>query len=220
MNLLKQTTGQLALAHPLAIQTLKTMNIDYLNNPHQRLEEALANIHGDIIQMNQQLIQHQCYASEQDDMSLAQYSVSELIDYILWRYHQWHRAQLDALIELLDDTMSLHEDQRILHREIRQFIYDQKTDLSQHMQKEETILFPMMQQKAAIPTPGPIQVMMREHETHQAQFPMIDQFIHQLNQQYSGQLINRILAHQLNKFKHDLNTHIHIENEILFPQFQ
>ncbi|ODC04338.1 hypothetical protein BFW38_13155 [Terasakiispira papahanaumokuakeensis] len=219
MNLLKQTTGQLALHHPLATQTLKQMNIDYLNNPHQKLEEAFTSTEDDMIRMSQQLIQNQCYASEQDDSNLKEYSTSQLIDYILWRYHQWHRAQLNALVELLDDTPSQHDDQQRLQSEIRAFIHAQTLDLEQHMQKEEAILFPMMQQNSAIPKPGPIQVMMREHEIHQSQFPIIDQFICRLNQTPHQALINRILVHQLNKFKVDLSIHIHIENNILFPRF-
>lgn len=143
-------------------------------------------------------------------------SNQEIIDYILQRYHETHKKQLAELQKLAIQVEVTHADHPLCPVGLVQHLANMEAELLLHMQKEESILFPLLAKGFNPVVNAPIQVMRSEHEKH----------LEQINRIY--QLTNSVIPHDdacdtwralylgLQEFISDLNLHIHIENNVLF----
>ncbi len=157
------------------------------------------------------------YAAVQDT-DWQQQSNQALIEHILTRYHQEHRQQLQRLIELAERVESVHRSDANCPIGLTQHLRMMQTELDQHMQKEELILFPMLASGHAPMASGPISVMMAEHQDHLHAIATIYQLTHDLKLPDNGCNSWGNLYQQLAVFIEDINTHMHLENDILFAR--
>jgi len=104
-------------------------------------------------------------------------------------------------------------------------------NLLQHMQKEEMILFPWVKQmllnkvsKTEIPEahPGsvqsPISVMKQEHEAEGDRFEQLSLLTNNYAIPEDACNSYAYAFQKLKEFEQDLHRHIHLENNILFPE--
>ncbi|GKX52942.1 hypothetical protein SOASR029_32510 [Budvicia aquatica] len=87
-----------------------------------------------------------------------------MIPYIIQRFHQRHREQLPELILLAEKVERVHAAKPTCPKGLAAQLNTIYQDLSQHMMKEEQILFPMIQQGMGAQASGPIRVMEMEHD--------------------------------------------------------
>jgi regulator of cell morphogenesis and NO signaling len=111
-------------------------------------------------------------------------------------------------------------------------LYNEVADeLAHHLEKEEIILFPYVNQLAAakrnsvkIQAPhfgsvnNPITMMEAEHEFAGDHFHEIATLSDQYTAPPEACNTYRVLYAKLKEFEDDLHTHIHLENNILFPK--
>ena len=69
-----------------------------------------------------------------------------LIDYILTRFHDRHRAELPELIALADKVERVHADAADVPHGLAAVLRRVAGELESHMQKEELVLFPAIRQ--------------------------------------------------------------------------
>src|SRR5699024_6871255 len=102
-------------------------------------------------------------------------------------------------------------------------------DLLSHLIKEDTILFPfiykMLENDEAAKDSAcfgsiemPISVMMHEHDQEGARFRKIAQLTAGYTIPADACQSYRAMMKQLQKFEQDLHEHIHIENNMIFPE--
>ena len=87
-----------------------------------------------------------------------------MIDYILPRFHQRHREQLAELVLMAEKVERVHGDKPSCPRGLAKQLNRIRTDLENHMMKEEQILFPLIKQGMGPQAAGPISVMEHEHD--------------------------------------------------------
>nr|WP_136251592.1 hemerythrin domain-containing protein [Ningiella ruwaisensis] len=147
---------------------------------------------------------------------------ASLISHILERYHEVHRYQLEALIPLAQRVEQVHADEDLVPSGLATHLQKMQFELEQHMQKEEQILFPMLQQAfAPLPTRmigGPIHVMRLEHNDHQDEIAQLMTLAHHFKLPEDACGTWQELNAKLQAFIEDLQTHIQIENDVLFPR--
>ncbi len=91
------------------------------------------------------------------------------------------------------------------------------TELDMHMQKEEMVLFPLMEQGGHPMIAHPIAAMRAEHKDAGEQLRLLEP--------YTGPAPEgacptwKALHAGIAKFADDLMNHIHLENNVLFPAF-
>lgn len=141
-----------------------------------------------------------------------------LIEHILTRYHQVHREQLVELIRLADRVETVHGNHQLCPNGLADHLVSVKQELEQHMQKEESILFPMLSNGQSPMVSGPISVMMSDHESHIESIDRIYALTHDLSLHPEACNTWRALYLGLQEFISDINMHIHIENNILFAR--
>ncbi|NLA49168.1 MAG: iron-sulfur cluster repair di-iron protein, partial [Bacteroidales bacterium] len=99
-----------------------------------------------------------------------------------------------------------------------------------HMNKEESILFPYIQKmvksknEGSVPDPppfgqvaNPVRMMISEHENEGRRFGRIAEISGNFTPPADACTSYRTTFKQLEDFERDLHRHIHLENNILFP---
>lgn len=144
---------------------------------------------------------------------------ADLIDHILTRYHAVHRAELPELIRLARRVEAVHRDHPDAPAGLADLLEDTLQELETHMQKEEMMLFPMMQRGGHPMIEYPITVMRAEHEEHGNRLHLIEGLTNGMVLPPGACTTWRALYAGTRKLVDDLMEHIHLENNALFPRW-
>lgn len=143
---------------------------------------------------------------------------TQLIEFILERFHERHRHQLKELIELATEVESVHSDEEACPSGLAQHLISMNRELEQHMFKEENILFPLIMAGRGAMATGPIGVMKHEHEEHCAAIEALEIKANNLNLPIRASDVWQTLYSRLEEFIRDLHAHIALENDVLFAR--
>ncbi len=141
-----------------------------------------------------------------------------IITYIMQRYHKVHREELPGLVVLARELEKIQDRHPDLPRGFADFLEEMAESLETHMLMEEHVLFPLL--TAGHPKVRPtIEFVRREHDAHDYRLEALEEYIGALRPPAGARASWRALYNGLVKFASDLNGHIRIENEVLFPRF-
>lgn len=155
--------------------------------------------------------------------------IPRLIDVIVSTHHAYVRSampsialHLAALVEL--DGARHPELMRVADR-----FGEVVAELSHHMVKEEQVLFPYIRDLAEAgdrpgrtPSPfgtvaNPIRMMEREHQEVTDAMALIRQLTRDYATPPDGSAACAVAMTELREFERDLERHVHLENDLLFP---
>ena len=142
-----------------------------------------------------------------------------LTTYIETRYHQTHRAQLPDLTALALKVERVHGDSPDAPVGLGALLQRLIGTLEVHMKKEELILFPAIRRGGGPEIENPIAVMRADHDDHQTEVVEIRRLTHDLTLPEGACRSWTALYDGLGEFLRDLDTHIRLENDVLFPRF-
>ncbi|MFZ2855972.1 iron-sulfur cluster repair protein YtfE [Acidovorax sp.] len=143
-----------------------------------------------------------------------------LIDHILTRYHDVHRVQLPELIRMAHRVEAVHRANPDVPAGLGDLLEEIQQELLSHMQKEEAILFPMLKSGGNPFVGQPIGMMRAEHTDHGAALDQLNALTHDATPPAGACNTWRALYAGIAQFGDDLVNHIHLENNVLFPQFE
>ena len=154
-----------------------------------------------------------------------------LVDYIEKKHHRYVEGSIPVLLQYLNKLCKVHGPQHPELFEINKEFTECAGALTAHMKKEELILFPFIRNlvKATIShqqinTPhfgtveNPIHMMMHEHDVEGERFRKIAQLSSDYTPPADACGTYKVTYSLLKEFEDDLHTHIHLENNILFPK--
>ena len=154
-----------------------------------------------------------------------------LIDYIEKKHHRYVEEKAPILLSFLLKLEQVHGAAHPELFEIKNLFKRTADELTQHMKKKELILFPYIKQmveaarnKTPLSAPGfgtvanPIAMMMEEHENEGNRFEKIVAISNNYTPPADGCNTYKVTFQMLQEFESDLHTHIHLENNILFPK--
>ncbi|PJG84756.1 hypothetical protein CVP05_09445 [Conservatibacter flavescens] len=153
-----------------------------------------------------------------DDQKWLTASYDETIAYILSRFHEHHRVQLQTLIPLAEKVEDVHGDREDCPVGLAAQLKHIYADLSQHMMKEEQILFPMIKAGQYAMARMPIQVMEHEHAEHNDSLDVLRALTNNMTPPADACNTWQTLYRGVQEFVDDLSLHVHTENNILFPR--
>jgi regulator of cell morphogenesis and NO signaling len=140
-----------------------------------------------------------------------------LIDHIVTRYHEVHRAQVPELIRLARRVEAVHRDHPAAPRGLADLLTRIEWAMEDHMQKEEQGLFPMLRLGH-----GPamaMELMRDEHDDHGLSLAELEAITRGHEPPADACNSWRALYAGTARFADDLRRHIQLENEVLFPRF-
>jgi len=143
-----------------------------------------------------------------------------LIDYILSRYHERHRAELAELIPLARRVERVHADDPDMPRGLARALSSLAQEIEDHMTREERILFPAMRDEGRDAITRPIAVMRADHEFHARRIAQIRDRTRNLTPPAHACQSWRRLCSQTAMLLDDLSAHMALENDRLFPRFE
>ena len=143
-----------------------------------------------------------------------------LVDHILARYHDVHRVQLPELIRMAHRVEAVHRANPDVPAGLGNLLEEIQQELLSHMQKEEAILFPMLKSGGNPFVNQPIGMMRAEHVEHGAALEQLNALTHDATPPAGACNTWRALYAGIAQFGDDLINHIHLENNVLFPQFE
>ena len=213
-----QAIGQIAVALPGATAIFRRLKLDYCCGGQISLQAAADKKQLALEPILQELAQ--LAARHQDATSFSFANVNALIDHILTRYHEVHRAQLPELILMARRVETVHRDHPDAPVGLAQLLSEMKVALLSHMQKEEQVLFPMLSAGGNVFVVHPISIMRSEHIEHGANLERLIALTQDMTPPPGACTTWRALYAGLTQLADDLVHHIHLENNVLFPLFE
>ena len=156
----------------------------------------------------------------------------ELINHILQVHHAYMKEALPRLKGLVQKVLHAHGAHHgAMLRQVQDLYNTLDTELTNHLQKEEEILFPYIVAAEAHRQGGPegpaacfgsvgnpIRQMEREHESAGAVLAQIRKVTGGYALPDDACPTFRALYEEMERMEGDLHQHIHLENNILFPK--
>ena len=214
MNLLEQPIGQLACALPGSTRIFHQHKLDFCCGGHKTLREAAEKRGVNLQTLVDALSPLQSLGASDRDWRAA--PASELIDYILRRFHERHREDVPELIRLARRVEEVHGERPDCPTGLADHLEGMFEELLSHMMKEEQILFPMLLEGNDPMARSPIAVMRSEHDQHGEALAGLENLTNDMTEPADACNTWRALYAGLRQLREDLMQHIHLENNILF----
>jgi regulator of cell morphogenesis and NO signaling len=221
------TVGQLVAASPSRSRVFEKLGIDYCCGGKKPLAEVCEKKNLDpqtVLTMLQAIDE---IGSSTDQVNADTMTLTDLCAHIVQTHHDYLRQELPRLDHMTHKVAAVHGDGEPRLREIREVFVGLQEEMMAHTMKEETILFPMIQQlEAATDSPSfhcgsianPIAQMESEHDVAGSALAKL----HELTDNYTPPewACNtfRAMYDALNTLELDMHQHVHKENSILFPK--
>ncbi|MHC0445538.1 iron-sulfur cluster repair di-iron protein [Flavobacterium sp. 3-218] len=154
-----------------------------------------------------------------------------LADYIEKTHHRYVEEKTNVILPFLDKLCKVHGANHPELFKINELFIGCAGELSQHMKKEELVLFPfvkrmvktkesdgILSQPSFGTVSNPIAMMMNEHDNEGERFREIAALTNNYNPPADACTTYRVTFAMLKEFEADLHKHIHLENNILFPK--
>lgn len=215
MNLRDKPLGQLALSISGASAIFRQYNLDFCCGGKRTLSKSAEKAELNIDEIENKLIALSEQPLEKD---WRQAPLSEIIDFIIVRYHDKHRAQLPELILQAEKVERVHEAKPTVPKGLARQLTLLLDELTSHMMKEERILFPMIKNGLGSQASAPISVMEHEHDDAGEIVEVIKFITKNVTPPPEACTTWRVLYNGINEFIDDLMNHISLENNLLFPR--
>jgi regulator of cell morphogenesis and NO signaling len=219
-----ETVSEIVAANPSSARMFEKYGIDFCCGGNRPLTEACSEKGLSVEKFLRELMDANTPSPERDWRGAP---LAELIDHIIGKHHEYLRAEMPEIERKIDKVLEAHGQRHgATISAVREVFAALKTELFEHMMKEERMLFPAIQRMEAsgslvMPAGAinqPIRVMEHEHAT--AGQALAD--LRRLTGNYSvpEDACNtfRVLYRQIDALESDLHIHVHLENHILFPR--
>ncbi|RPA69474.1 iron-sulfur cluster repair di-iron protein [Cyclobacteriaceae bacterium YHN15] len=227
-ELSNKKVGSIVAENFKTAQVFTKYGIDFCCKGGVSLKQACANKGVDINQISNDL---QRAVILPEEIHYVDFGLSQLIDHILVNHHQYVENTIPVLNAYLQKLAKVHGERHPELLKIRDQYLMASEALISHMKKEELILFPYikaMQEARNNHYPlsqphfghidNPIHLMEDEHDTEGERFRRISELSNAYSPPSDGCQTYKVAFAMLKEFEEDLHTHIHLENNILFPK--
>jgi regulator of cell morphogenesis and NO signaling len=225
-----KTIREIALEAPLTTRVFEEFKIDFCCGGRVPFAEACEMAGVDPAVMTAKLEAAVEKAKTDGSYMSQKQSPSELIEYIVSTHHVFTRDELGRLLPLMNKVAGKHGENHPELFEIQRLLQELAADLMPHMQKEEMVLFPYIKQVEAattrnMPIPlahfgtveNPVRMMMFEHETAGDLLRQMRSLSSDYTTPDGACPSYKGLFAGIEDLERDLHRHIHLENNILFP---
>ncbi len=226
-----KTLGELATEDYRKAEVFRKFGLDFCCNGGRTLKEACSQKGIDVGAVEAALSEVDRLPAGRHQLDFSSWDLDFLADYIVNTHHKYVRSSLPLLDELSQKVARVHGR---AHPEVIQIAHHYAAvakELSDHMVKEESVLFPYIKQLTnankngtALARPGfgtianPIRMMEEEHDSAGDHSRRIRELSSDFTLPEDACASYRLLFGKLEEFEGDLFEHIHLENNILFPK--
>ena len=210
----EQSLGRIAVELPGATAVFRRQRLDFCCGGQVSLRQAAAEKGLDL-----QTVLTELGALQRVDRPELPSDPAGLIDHNFERYHPVHRAQFPELIRMARRVEAVHRENPQVPAGLAELLETMEQELLQHMAKEEQILFPALKSGTNPFVTQPIAMMRSEHQGHGVLLERLAELSNGANPPAGACNTWRALYAGIAQLSDDLVSHIHLENTVLFAQF-
>ncbi len=228
-NVKPKTIGELVANDFRKAEVFRKFGLDFCCGGKKSVKDACNEKGVDVALVQKSLDEIDSKIAE-NNLDYKSWDLGFLADYVLNTHHKYVEESLPMLYHLTEKVASRHGDSHPELIEIAKLFNIVADELTDHMVKEENILFPYIKElteakknKTKMDSSpfwsieNPIRMMENDH-THVGN---VSEKMNMLSNGYTPPAhacaSYTVLFHKLNEFEKDLHQHIHLENNILFP---
>ncbi len=150
-----------------------------------------------------------------------------LVDFIITHHHAYVKKMIPVIHAHGEKVVMVHGKNHPELAEIFKHFAQLETEMTMHMSKEESVLFPYIKlmnnvRGTGVPTFGTIKNPIAMMEDEHAQAGNLLEHIQEATHNYSAPpdacITYQLYFSELQDFQKDLHQHVHLENNILFPK--
>ncbi len=220
----RSSVGDWVADRPSRARVLERLGIDYCCGGQQPLSEACTSRGLEVAAVLRQMDAVEP-APEDRDWRVA--GLAELCGHIVDTHHAYVRGELPRIHSLIAKVVAAHGSRHGELASLQAVFEGLEDELMSHLMKEEQILFPMIGRIESAPGPqafhcgtiaNPIRVMLAEHDSAGVALAEMRRRTGDYTAPADACPTWRAMNDALVKFEADLHSHIHKENNILFPR--
>lgn len=205
-------------------EVFKSVGIDFCCGGNQNLEEACK-----MQSINLEALKTSLANVKSDTSNMAhnykEWNVDFLADYIVNTHHKTVLRLLPQIVDYTQKIAEVHGDNHPELLEIDTLFAQINTELIQHLENEEEVLFPAIKEqlkgendKAKATIISEITRMTGEHEFAGGAMDHINKISQNYKIPEDGCNTYKVAYKLLEEFEDDLHVHVHLENNILYPK--
>jgi regulator of cell morphogenesis and NO signaling len=225
-----QPLRDLVAGHPSAAAVLGRFEIDLCSQGDETLEQVCAGLQLSVDQVIEKLEEAACHDTGAS-LDVSRYSLTRLIQHIVRTHHRYVRQQLPGLLAIGQRIVEKQGEHAPKLNRIETLLKKLQTEMLAHIEKEEEVFFPYVAQLdgderlAHLPSPGgfrglaeTVLAMTNEHESAVRLIDELESLSHDVLQPVPVCAGCAALLAALRAFKQDLDRHIQLEDQLLFPR--
>lgn len=223
-----QPVGEIVAIVPKAGEIFKQYHIDFCCGGDRPLAQVIKeqNLNSDEVlgKLNEAYREAEEAKNHKDFTSM---SMTELADYIENTHHVFTKHILPELSEYTYKILRAHGARHNELFKVHKLFHDLKTDLDQHLLKEEELLFPLVRDYESSPSQEKLKRIMQtmsETEDEHVSAGNILKELRRLTEDYkipSDACQTLVKTYErMQELESDLFQHIHLENNILFKNIR
>ena len=228
----EETLGEIVAKDLRRAEVFKKYDLDFCCGGKKTLKDACAEKGLDVTQVEQELQNSDKISSTARPLPYNDWSLDFLADYIVNTHHSYVKKTIPDIRAYAEKVAKVHGEHHPELLEINRLAQEVCDEMSEHMIKEETVLFPYV--KHIVNTKGkgkgyvkfdslenvqePIDIAVTEHELVGGNMDKIKELSDNFKVPEDGCASYAYLFKTLNEFEDDIHIHIHLENNILFPK--
>jgi regulator of cell morphogenesis and NO signaling len=221
----KETVGEIVAGDWRKAEIFRKFGIDFCCGGKKSLKQVCEEKMIDVNRIEAEL-QRVSTANSQRALPFNDWAPGFLAEYIVNTHHAYVRQALPEIRAYSRKVAMVHGEFHPELREICELVEALNDELLQHMDKEENILFPYIKQLASRTSEpahfgsvaNPIAVMEHEHDDAGRILEKIRDLSNNYQLPQEACASYTMVYSMLEEFESDLHTHIHLENNILFPK--
>lgn len=223
-EIIQKTLGEIVTEDYRTASVFKEVGLDFCCGGKKSLQEACSEKQLDAVALAEMLENAaQNYKGQHFDFK--SWDLVFLSDYIVNAHHTYVKKTMPDLLHYTQKIAQVHGSNHTELLVIAKIIHEVVKELKQHLKQEEEVLFPairrLIQMKDETAKPIIIEEITRMNTEHEFAGSSLDH-IHEITNGYAlpEDACNtyRVAFELLAAFEEDLHTHIHLENNILFPK--
>lgn len=220
--------GDIVATDSRAAEVFERFGIDFCCGGRRTLDDACRSAAVDSEEVRRELEALPPVVTPDSDVT--NWPIGRLIDYIVTTHHAYVRASLPVINSHLRKLVDAHGERHPELSRVAQLFENITRELSQHLRKEEQVLFPYVRELAMTADCGrhfrspfgtvenPIRMMEREHREAADDLRGIREATRGFVTPEDGCPTYAACMAELEQFERDLHSHVHLENNVLFPK--
>lgn len=229
-DIAERSLGELVSNNHRIAEILEDFNLDFCCGGKKSLKEACTESEvelQEIVEKLREMPESHCGMLDADF-----FDADQLGDYIEKKHHSYVNQNIPVVLAYIQKVYSVHGRKHPELATVLSLFGQISHKMMAHMEKEETLLFPLIRELADMHRKGysfdqrpgmqaldyPLKEMIDEHEDVGNMMAQIAMIANGYRPPAGACNTYKVMLAKLQEFERDLHVHFHLENNVLFPK--